>query len=312
MLAGHLWTVADLARRQRLTTDAGASVPWSGEVEDPVRGRVGLSGWLERASDERLVVLLHGLGGSAQSAYLLEAHETARRLGLSVLRLNARGADRSGADLFHAGLTDDLRAALASPELADFGCIGLLGFSLGGHQALKAATEPQLDPRVRAVAAVSAPTDLDSCCTTIDLPSRHPYRVYLFKHLMEIYEAVAAKGEVPAPIEEVRRLRKFRRFDAVVVAGRFGFASAEDYYARESVGPRLGALSTPALYIGSLRDPMVPSESVLRDLERAAALQAHWSGQGGHVAFPKELDLGLSGPRGIYGQALAWLVEHMA
>ena len=40
------------------------------------------------------------------------------------------------------------------------------------------------------------------------------------------------------------------------------FADLEDYYARASVGPELGHLAIPALYIAAKHDPMVPAFAV--------------------------------------------------
>lgn len=72
---------------------------------------------------------------------LRRAARVAEAAGLDSLRLNLRGADRMGEDGYHAGLTADLAAALASPELADYRSVGVLGFSLGGHPAFS----PRLD-----------------------------------------------------------------------------------------------------------------------------------------------------------------------
>ncbi len=305
-ILGHAWTVRDLVRRNRLEL-RNRSVRWWGAVEDPALGRVRLSGWLDQASAERVVVVIHGLGGSADSGYAAEMVDFALAAGFSTLRFSLRGADRSGEDYFHAGLTDDLHAVLASPELASFQDISVIGFSLGGHLALRAATESQLDSRVRAVVAISAPLELAACCQVIDLPSRWLYRRYMLTNLLEIYAEVAKKREVPIPVECLRKVRHFREFDDQVVAPRFGFDSAEDYYARASVGPQLGDLRIPALYVGSVSDPMVPPRCVEPYIDASALLDVRWARSGGHVAFPKDLDLGENGGLGVYAQALAWL-----
>ena len=61
----------------------------------------------------RLVVLVHGLGGSADSPYLCAAATVAAGLGLDSLRLNLRGADPVARDFYHGGLTAELHAAIA-------------------------------------------------------------------------------------------------------------------------------------------------------------------------------------------------------
>jgi predicted alpha/beta-fold hydrolase len=227
--------------------------------------------------------------------------------GLATLRLNLRGADRSGEDYYHAGLTDDLRAALASPALAAYDRVAVLGFSLGGHLALRYATEEH-DPRLRAVAAVCAPLDLAVGGRLIDRPAYWVYRRYLFAHLMEIYAAVARRRRVPLPVEEARRIRTFLDWDTRIVAARHGFRDAADYYARVSVGPRLERLAVPALLVAAEDDPMVPPGAVLPVLAgRAVPLELRWVPNGGHMAFDAGLDLGFAGPLGVEGQVVAWL-----
>ncbi|OYW03254.1 MAG: hypothetical protein B7X11_03405, partial [Acidobacteria bacterium 37-65-4] len=212
-----------------LRQEAPPSEPWETTLQDPVAGVVHLSGRLSRTGgSKRLLVVVHGMGGSQASFYAIRAARMARQMGFNCLRLNLRGADRSGEDYYHAGLTEDLDAALASPPLRSFETIAILGYSLGGHMALRYATLAP-DPRVKAIAAVCAPLDLDRCCTAIDRPKMWLYRRYLLAGLNQIYARVAQRRPVPTPPEQARRIRTLRAWDDAVVAPRHGFASAEDY-----------------------------------------------------------------------------------
>ncbi|MCL4837592.1 MAG: alpha/beta fold hydrolase [Thermoanaerobaculia bacterium] len=308
MPSGHLWTLSGRLRAALAPPAPPPAVPWSTDLEDPAVGRVRLTGLLSGPPEAVcLLLLVHGLGGSVASPYLVAAASAAAGAGLATLRLDLRGADRAGEDYHHAGLTADLQAALASPELARFPHLLLAGFSLGGHLVLRYLTE-EPEPRVRAGAAVCAPLDLAAGADAIDAPARWPYRRYLLNHLVEIYAAVAARRPVPVPVERARRVRRLREWDDLVVAPRFGFRDAADYYARASVGPLLGALRRPALLVAARRDPMVPAATLDAALaRRPAALQVRWAERGGHVYFPAGLDLGLPGPRGLEGQLLGWL-----
>ena len=96
-LSGALWTVrAGLLAAVRLPP-VPPSTPFTTTVEDPRTGRIQLSGRLHEPAgghaDGRLLIGLHGLGGSADSAYLRAFSAAAVAAGYSVLRLNARGAD---------------------------------------------------------------------------------------------------------------------------------------------------------------------------------------------------------------------------
>jgi predicted alpha/beta-fold hydrolase len=102
-------------------------------------------------------------------------------------------------------------------------------------------------------------------------------------------------------------MRTIREWDDRVVAPRHGFADAADYYARASVAPRLPDLRVPALLISSERDPMVPARAVRAGLARPAPrLETAWVPAGGHVAFPRGLDLGFGGERGVNAQVVSW------
>jgi predicted alpha/beta-fold hydrolase len=108
-----------------------------------------------------LVALVHGLGGSADSDYVRASAYGLLREGFAVARIDLRGAGLSGthsAGMYHAGRTEDLRAALR--RLADESAtLAPVGFSLGGNLTLKLLGEP-LDALPVVAATVSAPLDL--------------------------------------------------------------------------------------------------------------------------------------------------------
>lgn len=277
------------------------SEPWETVVDDPDVGRVRLTGRLHRGRDpaKALVVVIHGLGGCVDSGYVVRVAGSLLTAGLDCLRLNLRGSDRLGEDYYHAGLTADLVAAVASPELAGYDTIHLLGYSMGGHVALRYGTlrgeadgdGARVDPRVGAVAAVCAPLHLGATGRVIDRPAFWPYRRYLLGNLLEIYRAVAARRTVPIPVSEAAKIRRFQEWDERIVAPRYGFGGALDYYDRASVGSRLGRLAVPSLLIAGEDDPMVPAHTVLPALEAIETdLRVEWMPAGGHIAFAEDLD----------------------
>jgi predicted alpha/beta-fold hydrolase len=166
-LAGHYWTLlpflADRLRSEGRRPAPLRAEPWSLDIPDARFGSVRLSGRLYAPEGaERALLLIHGLGGNAESGYLRSAVLDAYAAGVTCLCLNLRGADGLGEDLYHAALTSDLHAALGSDSLAGYRSLHVLGFSLGGHLALRLATEPHA-ARLRSVAAVCAPLDLQRC-----------------------------------------------------------------------------------------------------------------------------------------------------
>ena len=308
-LRGHLWTLGPRLRHGVRPLHLSETQSWQERVADPVAGPVRLTGRLrDLPGSEEIVVLVHGLGGSIDSHYVLQGAQAAEATGFSCLRINLRGSDRDSSDFYHAGLTSDLHAALASEPLRRYRRIYLLGYSLGGHVALRAATE-EASPRLAAVAAVCSPLDLALSQREIDAPGIWLYRRYLLANLVQIYAAVARHRPVPLPVEQAARIRTLRDWDDRIVAPRHGFADAEDYYARASVAPRLPDLRIPSLTVHSEWDPMVTARSVRATLEGryAPLLTMRWVSGGGHVGFPRKLDLGLGKGIGVDAQVLAWL-----
>jgi predicted alpha/beta-fold hydrolase len=276
-------------------------------VADPIRGDITLTGALLPSDRDELLVALHGLGGSIESTYLQHAVSAARRLGVACLLLNARGADLSGEDFSHAGLTDDLTGALNSARLQGFRRVYLLGYSIGGHVALSYATR-RPDPRLRAVVALCSPLDLEAGMHAFDRVRATPYRHHVLGALKRAYRAVAERNEVPATSHQVARIRRILEWDELVVARRFGYPNAWDYYQRESVAHRLGKLEVPALYVGAAEDPMVPARTTRPALARGAPkLSVELVKRAGHLAFPKHFTLGQSAEPGLEEQCLAWL-----
>lgn len=308
-LAGHLWTLGGLALRNLRPAAAPPGERWTTTVENPDGVSVALTGVLSSpAGARKLVILVHGLGGSAASDYMASAAAAAWESGLASLRLSLRGADGEGGDFYHGGLTADLRAA-ATDLAGDFDRYAVLGFSLGGHIALRFATE-EGGPLAAAVAAICSPLDLAAGADAIDRPHMAIYRHYVLNKLKANYEKTAAAGSVPTPPEKVNRVRTIRHWDSLTVVPRFGFEDTEDYYRKASVGTRLNRLRVPALLVASEHDPMIPPGAIrpsLAALGPSERLTVRWTQRGGHLGFPRHLDLGLGGRPGLMAQTLAWL-----
>lgn len=291
-MAGHWWTVApELVDRVR-PVPAPPAAPWQTTVEDPRVGAVRLRGLLRaEPGATTLLLVVHGLGGAPDSPYCRRAAARAERRGWSCLRLGMRGSTGDGEDLYHAGLSSDLAHALGDPTLARYERVLVIGYSLGGHLVLGLGLAPEA--RVAAVAAVSSPLDLEQGCRAIDRRRAWVYRRHVLQGLKRGYQQVAARRELAVPLREVGRVQTLRDWDRLTVVPRFGFGDVEAYYRQASVGPRLGALAVPGLYVGMRHDPMVPRWTVEPSLAAASSraiprerLEVRWLDDGGHVAGP--------------------------
>jgi predicted alpha/beta-fold hydrolase len=312
-LFGHLWTIGPSLRHRARPWTAPPARPWSTTLQDPEVGALELQGALHRHEDRPargLCVAIHGLGGSIDSHYMIRTARAALAAGLDCLRLALRGADRLGADFYHAALTADVEAALRSPALADYRDLFVVGYSLGGHLALSHGLAPS-DPRLRAVASVCAPLDLAAAGAAIDHPRAAVYCGHVLSGLKQIYTEVARRRPVPTPLASVLRVRTIRAWDRLAVVPRFGFASVDDYYQRASIGPRLAGVQVPALVLSARADPMIPAATIAPHVADLPELVTHlWLDRGGHVGFPGGLELGLGeAPPGLAAQVIGWLQQ---
>jgi predicted alpha/beta-fold hydrolase len=309
-LLGHFYTIAPVARHTLRPRPVSSSAAFRVIVQDPDIGAVRLSGRLHHAPSDTLLVVVHGLGGDVGSHYVLDAAAAGDAAGVAVLRIHLRGADRTGEDLYHAGMSHDVHAILASPHLERYSRIVLVGYSLGGHIVLRAATETQLDSRVTAVAAVCPPLDLARGADAIDQPVRFMYRRHILESIKDVYAAVARRRSMPLTLPETRRIKTLREWDERVIAPRFGFRGANHYYTEMSVDSRLSLLSVPTLLIAARHDPMIPASTVAHVLESAAPnLDVRWMNRGGHVGFPADVDIGESAAGYLEPQVVAWLLR---
>ena len=288
-VGGHRQTLLGYWYRRHLRWDAPAE-DLVVEAGDDVRLLARVT-WQEGRRDAHpALVIVHGLGGCDAAGYAVSTGRLALARGWHVARMNMRGAGDAEAlcpRLYNAGLDGDLLAVLAAmarhtPTLA------VVGFSLGANLALLALARggDRLPAALVGVAAVSPPLDLADCADAIGRPSNRLYQSYFVRNLKAAYRRRQRLRPDLYEGGRERGLRTIREYDDVITAHYGGYASAEEYYAASSAGPRLGALTRPALVLAALDDPMVPGESVARwPLPASGLVQREMTRTGGHVGF---------------------------
>lgn len=310
-LAGHVWTISPFVHRWLSPHEAPPATRWSAQIPDARHGQVTLRGRLRLVEGAPLVVLIHGLGGCAESFYMLSAAAACERLGWGHLRLSLRGGEGDGEDLYHAGLCEDVLAVLRDASLAGVEEIFLMGFSLGGHLTLRALAEAALDPRVVAGAAVCPAVDLERGSAYLDSPRATFYREYLLRGLKRAYRPIAASGRGPSPLDAVLAARTIRAYDELTVVPRFGFEDAQHYYRSQSLSGRVEALADlgrRALVVSAPCDPVIPASVAEPTLARLPErVEVRRVRRGGHVYMPPIVDLGEDAPRQIMPQVVRWL-----
>ncbi|MGI9590363.1 MAG: YheT family hydrolase [Myxococcota bacterium] len=236
-----------------------------------------------------LAVLIHGLSGSADSAYMHASASALLHRGHPVLRLDLRGAGESRALCrlqYHAGRTADLRdALLALPEARSSAGLVLMGFSLGANLLLKFLAEYGDDFPIVAAASVSAPLDLSAASRRFMARRNRFYQ----RHMLAAMKTEATLAGAELSEDERRAIASARtvwEFDERFVAPRNGWAGAEDYYAANAALRFLPEIRVPTLVIHALDDPWIPGETHRAlDWTRSPGLIPLLPAAGGHVGF---------------------------
>lgn len=289
-LGGDLQTLRNTLRPPR----SGPAQPPAEPLELPLGDGSGdrLAAILHRplvAGGAPLVVLIHGLSGGADSAYMQVSAVALLERGHPVLRLNLRGAGASRPLCrfqYHAGRTADLRDALLAldPGLRADGLL-VVGFSLGGNLLLKCLAEHGEALPVRAAASVSAPLDLAAAARRILMRRNTVYHWNLLR-AMKVEALTPAAALAPSERIAVETARTIVEFDDHFVAPRNGFAGAADYYARNSAQAFLAGIRVPTLVLHALDDPWIPPASYRRvRWATLPHLHAVLAPGGGHVGF---------------------------
>jgi len=284
-LGAYLWP-----RRFRLRDHSGDEERLF-EVE-PGSRVLGHCRWQPYRAEQPTLVMWHGMEGSTASAYMLTTADKMFRSGFNVVRVNFRncgGTEHLSPTLYHGGLTGDLRAVVDELIARDrLSRIFVAGFSLGGNMVLKLAGEYGDNPpaEVKAICAISPSIDLRASTTLMALRRNWIYQQDFLRRLKNRIKLKDKlfPGRYDASL--LNGVRSVEQFDNQYVAPHFGFADANDYYAKASSRPFIGRIRIPTLIIHAKDDPFIPFDP-MRDPSIASnpyvLLLA--TEQGGHVAF---------------------------
>lgn len=244
---------------------------------------------VELDHDTPLVVLLHGLEGSARRSYATETYRQLASLGVRAVGMNFRscsGEMNRTASLYHAGKTDDVATVIAwLDDLYPNSAKGLVGFSLGANTLLKYLGERGEDTSIQAAAAVSPPFDLARIARTFHLGSGRPYAPRFMKSLREKALNHAELNGSQIDIQRVMTAKTMVDFDDAVTAPLHGFQDADDYYSRNSSGKFLPDIRVPTLVIRAIDDPFFGSDIPHMALAANESILPILVPHGGHVAF---------------------------
>ncbi|NQV10197.1 MAG: alpha/beta fold hydrolase [Cyanobacteria bacterium] len=318
-----LQTLRDTVRPPQFPIDQGVPLPIAITAGEQL---LALHDLPAAAEPQGLVVLLHGLGGSSQATGVRRLALALQQAGFAVLRLNLRGAG-AGRSLargtYAAHCNSDIEPALAiARQLAGDRPLFGVGFSLGGTVLLNAVLGASTSMGgLDGLVVISSPLDLAACSASIGRPRNRLYERWLVRALRR--QTLADPHGISASERRgLPEVGSIRDFDALITAPRWGFASAETYYATASPLPRLlevvrgfpGSHQAqaqpplpPTLVVQALDDPWVPAAPAVA-LAEALAL-AEEQAAAGRRSRPPGVEVVLTsggGHNGFHATGGSW------
>jgi predicted alpha/beta-fold hydrolase len=256
--------------------------------------------WVDGEPGAPCIALFHGLEGSSRSHYARRLMRATSRRGWHGVVIHFRGCSGEAnrlARAYHSGDSAEIDWILRRLKAAGHPLLFAAGVSLGGNALLKWAAElgDKPDSPVHAIAAVSVPLDLAAANEALSTGFNLVYARHFLRTLIPAAQAKHQRFPGHFDLRRALASRTLRDFDDAVTAPLHGFAGADDYYARSSAGPLLGAIRLPTLLLHAINDPFLPPAALPRPEQLPAAVRLELLAQGGHVGFvhgtpPGQLD----------------------
>lgn len=236
-----------------------------------------------------LLIILHGLEGSAKSSYARSLMHASAQMGwrAAVLRFRDCGDYRNRLPRrYHAGETNDIRYFLDSLRTAGHeGPMLAAGFSLGGSVLLKYLGENGVSTPLHAAVAVCVPLSLHNSAAALENGFSRIYQYHLLKRMKKALRRKFDRHTAAFDWKRTMKAKTFADFDDAVTAPLHGFSGKDEYYDRCSSTQFLADIRRPTLIINSLDDPFM-TPSVIPDQEKLSDdVQIEVSPGGGHVGF---------------------------
>lgn len=262
------------------------------------------------ANGTDIVLMLHGLEGSLDSAYARRLVDYLNKRNIPVVFMffrSCNGKPNLKARSYHSGETDDLRSVISYLKQQGTHRISLVGYSLGGNVTLKYMGEDQVDDSIICATGVSVPMLLDVCARRMDQGFSRLYQHTLLKRLIN---KVDQKRHLflKEGYNLNRKPKNFVEFDDAFTAPVHGFDNAQDYYRKSSSRQFLGTIKKPTLILQAQDDPFMTKEVFPNASELSEHVRLEITSHGGHVGF---VEKGILNPDNwLEPRIHQWLEQH--
>ncbi|MEQ9288073.1 MAG: alpha/beta hydrolase [Cyclobacteriaceae bacterium] len=246
--------------------------------------------WLKGKND-KLIVLSHGLEGSADRYYVKRMAKYFHQKGWDVLAWNYRscsGEMNRALRLYHHGVTDDYGTVIHHAIQQGYSTLCLSGFSMGGSTTLKYLGEQgaSVDPRIKAAAVFSVPCNLWDSALQLKKSGNSFYRKRFLKKMIKKIKQKALLHPDKINIHSIDKIRTFEEFDERYTAPLHGFKDAKHFYESSTSDQFYHSIKIPALIVNAKNDPMLGEKCYPYDLvKNHKYLHLETPHYGGHVGF---------------------------
>ena len=241
---------------------------------------------------DRVVIISHGLEGSARQAYVQGMALALVRHGWDVIAWNCRGCNgemNRQLRFYHSGASEDLSVVVDyALECAAWREVALVGFSLGGNITLKYLGEQgeAVDARIQSSVTFSVPCDLAGSSVRLAHWSNRLYMERFMRSLRRKVREKAAMFPGRLDLAGLGRVRTFREFDDRYTAPLHGFSDARDYWTRSGSIRFMDSIRVRTLLVNARDDPFLSAGCFPTNLARDHDyLHFEAPRHGGHVGF---------------------------
>lgn len=245
--------------------------------------------WCSQVKHQPIVLILHGLEGSAESPYARGMLQCVKQQGWRGVVMHFRGCSGEPNRLpraYHSGETKDVAEVVGILRQREpHTPIVAMGFSLGGNVLLKWLGETGEENPLLAAVAISVPFELAKSAARLQKGFSRLYQRHFLKSLCEKMQRKPDLEKALPNFPGVAQLKNIYQFDDIITAPIHGFASAEDYYTKSSSRQYLKKITVPALLLHAKDDPFMTADVIPGAHELSPMVKLEVTERGGHVGF---------------------------
>lgn len=242
------------------------------------------------SSDQRLVIISHGLEGDTHRPYVLGMVSALNIAGFNVLAWNYRGCSgelNKAYRFYHSGETGDLAFVIDYAVQKGFSSISLIGFSVGGNITLKFLGETGRNRHyIKKAVVYSVPCHLESASYQL---AKLRSKIYMRRFIKSLSRKVRQKALLmPDKFDcaPLRGMKTFAEFDNYYTAPMFGYRDAVDYWTSNSSIYFIHNIRIPTLIINAQNDPFLSSQCFpYKEAEQNERVILEVTREGGHCGF---------------------------